>query len=125
MPMTTFDANDANTRLAAYGTLAPGRSNHHQLAGLEGRWRNGTVRGRLFESGWGAALGYPGLILDEHGDTVEVQLFESADLPARWQRLDEFEGSGYQRVTVAVALAEETRPASIYVLAAAGLPPKS
>ena len=121
--MTNLDANDAETRLAVYGTLAPGRSNHHQLAGLEGRWRKGTVRGRRFESGWGAALGYPGLVLDEQGDTVEVQLFESQDLPAHWQRLDEFEGAGYQRVTVAVALAEETLPASIYVLAASGLPP--
>ena len=121
--MTMLDANDAETRLAVYGTLAPGRSNHHQLAGLDGRWRKGTVRGRLFESGWGAALGYPGLILDEHGDTVEVQLFESADLPAHWQRLDGFEGAGYQRVTVAVALAEEALPAFIYVLAASGLPP--
>ena len=60
------------------------------------------MRGRLFESGWGAALGFPGLVLDEHGDAVEVQLFESPDLPAHWQRLDAFEGPGYQRVTVAV-----------------------
>ena len=123
--MTTLDANDAETRLAVYGTLAPGRSNHHQLTGLEGRWRNGTVRGRLFESGWGAALGYPGLILDEQGETVEVQLFESPDLPAYWQRLDAFEGSGYNRVVAAVALAEETLSASIYVLAASSVPPKS
>ena len=123
--MTTLDVNDAETRLAVYGTLAPGRANHHQLAGLRGRWRKGTVRGRRFESGWGAALGYPGLILDEQGDAVEVQLFEAPDLPAHWQRLDEFEGSGYQRVTVAVALADGTLPASIYVLAALGLPPKS
>ena len=120
--MTTLNA-EAETRLAVYGTLAPGRSNHHQLAGLKGRWRRGTVRGRLFESGWGAALGYPGLILDEHGDVVEVRLFESPDLPAQWQRLDDFEGSGYRRVTVEVALAEETLPASIYVLAPASVPP--
>ena len=124
MPMTTLDA-EAETRLAVYGTLAPGRSNHHQLAGLSGRWRTGTVRGRLFASGWGAALGYPGLVLDEHGDAVEVQLFESPDLPAHWRRLDEFEGSGYQRVAVAVALAEETLPAFIYELAAAAVPPGS
>ncbi len=121
--MTTLDA-EAATRLAVYGTLAPGQSNHHQLAGLHGRWRNGTVRGRRFESGWGVALGYPGLVLDEHDDAVEVQLLESPDLPAHWQRLDEFEGDGYRRVTVAVALAEETLSAFIYVLSASGLPPK-
>ena len=80
------------------------------------------MRGRRFESGWGAALGFPGLVLDEHGEVVEVQLFESPDLPAHWQRLDEFEGPGYRRVTVAVALAEGTLPASIYVLAPAIVP---
>lgn len=121
--MTTLDAHDGEARLAVYGTLAPGRSNHHQLAGLKGRWRKGTVRGRLFPSGWGAALGYPGLVLDERGEVVEVQLFESPDLPAHWQRLDEFEGTGYQRVTVAVALAEEMLPACIYVLAPSSVPP--
>ncbi len=41
-------------RLATYGTLAPGRANHHQLDGLAGRWFVGSVRGRLFASGWGA-----------------------------------------------------------------------
>lgn len=123
--MTTLDANGAETRLAVYGTLAPGRSNHHQLAGLQGRWRTGTVRGRRYESAWGAALGFPGLVLDEHGDTVEVQLFESPDLPAHWQRLDEFEGPGYQRVTVAVALAGETLPAFVYALAPSSVPPRS
>ena len=121
--MTTSDANDAETRLAVYGTLAPGRSNHHQLAGLEGRWRTGTVRGRRYDSGWGAALGFPGLVLDERGDAVEVQLLESPDLPAHWRRLDEFEGPGYRRVAVAVALAEETLPAFIYELAASAVPP--
>ena len=27
-----------------------------QLAGLKGRWQKGTVRGRLVDAGWGAAL---------------------------------------------------------------------
>lgn len=29
--------------------------------------RQGTVRGKLAEEGWGADLGYPGLILDPTG----------------------------------------------------------
>jgi gamma-glutamylcyclotransferase (GGCT)/AIG2-like uncharacterized protein YtfP len=111
------DRHDAETRLAVYGTLAPGKPNHHQLAGLVGRWRSGIVRGRLVEAGWGAALGFPGLILDEQGEAVEVQVFESSDLPAHWPRLDAFEGAGYRRVSVPVVLAEETLAASIYVLA--------
>ncbi|AJD45861.1 hypothetical protein RGR602_PC01837 (plasmid) [Rhizobium gallicum bv. gallicum R602sp] len=72
----------AEHRLATYGSLAPGRVNHYQLAGLEGTWRKGTVRGTLVESGWEAALGFPGLLLDESGvAAVNVLLFESPDRP--------------------------------------------
>lgn len=92
-----------DTRLAVYGTLAPGRPNHHQLGGLTGTWRPGTVDGMLVEQGWGAALGYPALVLDPAGPPVAVQIFESADLPDHWDRLDAFEGAGYLRVAVDVA----------------------
>ena len=64
-------------RFAVYGTLAPGRPNHHQLRGLSGRWIEGTVRGQLLQEGWGAEIGYPGIVLDLDGPTVGVQLFES------------------------------------------------
>lgn len=109
--------NEPDTRLAAYGTLAPGRSNHHQLAGLNGAWRQGTVRGWLGETGWAAPLGYPGLVLDSAGPLVDVQLFESADLPDHWSRLDDFEGAEYRRVVTQVRTAEGDVPAWIYVLA--------
>ena len=98
------DDGRVETRLAVYGTLAPGRSNHHQLAGLTGRWLTGTVRGTRVESGWGAALGYPALTLDPNGPVVEVFLFESPDLPAHWARLDAFEGEGYRRVVTTVII---------------------
>ena len=106
----------ADTRLATYGTLAPRRDNHHQLAALKGRWRQGTVRGRLADAGWGAALGYPGLVLDPLGSLVEVHLFESAELPDHWQRLDAFEGAGYRRVVTQVRAADGELDAWIYVL---------
>ena len=106
-----------DTRLAVYGTLAPGRVNHHQLSPLSGDWSRGTVNGTLFSSGWGAALGFPGLILDPLGPSVNVQLFESPDLPAHWRRLDEFEGSGYRRVVATVKTDHGDRTAWIYVLA--------
>jgi gamma-glutamylcyclotransferase (GGCT)/AIG2-like uncharacterized protein YtfP len=106
------------TRLATYGTLAPGRPNHGQLRSLPGRWLVGHVRGSLVEDGWGAALGYPGLILDSDDDRhVEVHVFESAALVNHWDRLDAFEGPGYRRVTVDVATSTGVVPASIYVLA--------
>jgi gamma-glutamylcyclotransferase (GGCT)/AIG2-like uncharacterized protein YtfP len=112
------DLNAApDTRLAVYGTLAPGRVNHHQLSALSGSWQRGTVTGKLFASGWGAALGFPGLILDPLGASVKVDLFESTDLPEHWARLDEFEGSGYRRVVTTVSTEEGERSAWIYVLA--------
>ena len=106
-----------DTRLAVYGSLAPGRSNHAQLAGLTGRWRAGTVRGRLINAGWAAGAGYPALIPDGAGDAVPVQLFESADLPAHWDRLDAFEGEDYRRVAAPVELAGKTLEAWIYASA--------
>ena len=104
-------------RLAVYGSLAPGRTNHQQLNGLSGRWIKGTVRGQLFQEGWGAELGYPGMILNSDGPTIDVLLFESSDLPDHWTRLDEFEGSGYVRTVTVVSTTEGVLPASIYVLA--------
>jgi gamma-glutamylcyclotransferase (GGCT)/AIG2-like uncharacterized protein YtfP len=105
-----------DTRLATYGTLAPGRPNHGQLAGLSGRWLVGHVRGSLVQAGWGAEFGYPGLILDPHGPLVEVDVFEASSLPQHWHRLDAFEGPGYRRVVIQVSTAEGVLPASIYVL---------
>jgi len=106
----------ARYRLATYGTLAPGRPNHRQLDGLEGRWFEGQVHGTLIEAGWGASLGYPALVLDSGGTAVDVHVFESADLPAHWTRLDEFEGPGYRRVATTVRTPAGDLEASIYVL---------
>lgn len=106
----------AETRLATYGTLAPGRVNSGQLADLTGCWRQGSVRGRLVEAGWGAELGYPGLILDPSGQVIEVHLFESPELPNHWPRLDAFEGAGYRRVVTQVSTLDGDLDASIYVI---------
>jgi gamma-glutamylcyclotransferase (GGCT)/AIG2-like uncharacterized protein YtfP len=111
----------AQRRLAVYGTLGPGRENHHQLEGLRGVWADGIVRARRYESGWGAALGYPGLVLDPGGEAVAVQVLLSDDLPAHWARLDDFEGDGYRRVVVEVQTPGGAVEACIYVLSEAGL----
>jgi gamma-glutamylcyclotransferase (GGCT)/AIG2-like uncharacterized protein YtfP len=108
---------DPDCRLAVYGTLAPGCANHHELSDLSGLWIDGTVRGQLFPEGWGAEMGYPGIVLDPDGPTVDVQVFESSDLPDHWARLDEFEGSGYRRAITAVSTGEGDLMASIYILA--------
>jgi len=110
-------ASEPDTRLVTYGTLAPGRPNHDQLSGLCGRWLTGRVRGSLVHAGWGVEFGYPGLVLEADGPSVEVEVFESSALADHWDRLDAFEGSGYRRVAVDVSTAEGTLRASIYVLA--------
>ncbi|MEM8837689.1 MAG: gamma-glutamylcyclotransferase [Pseudomonadota bacterium] len=109
-------ADDPQYRLATYGTLAPGRVNHHQLADLAGQWLSGFVYGHLEEAGWGAEHGYPGLHLDPEGDAVQVHLFQSDDLPEHWDRLDAFEGDGYRRVQVNVSIDTGSVAAYLYVL---------
>jgi gamma-glutamylcyclotransferase (GGCT)/AIG2-like uncharacterized protein YtfP len=107
---------DEDHRLATYGSLAPGRPNHSHVAGLRGRWFPGQVRGRLLEAGWGAALGYPGMLLDPDGPAIDVQVLESADLPGQWSRLDDFEGPAYERVLTSVETATGAVDAYLYVL---------
>ncbi|CDM56842.1 MULTISPECIES: gamma-glutamylcyclotransferase family protein [Rhizobium] len=109
---------DAEHRLATYGSLAPGEVNHGQLDGLRGTWRKGTVRGRLLEAGWGAGIGFPGLVLDDEAFEVPVSVFESPDLPEHWKRLDEFEGESYQRVVAMVTVGGGVQvEAFVYALA--------
>jgi gamma-glutamylcyclotransferase (GGCT)/AIG2-like uncharacterized protein YtfP len=120
-----------NQRLATYGSLAPGGPHHASLAGLSGEWRTSLfARGCLRAAGWGAALGFPGFVWDEQGESIAVSLLTSAELPALWSGLDAFEGSDYRRIVVllhaapappAAALANRARLltlANIYALAA-------
>jgi gamma-glutamylcyclotransferase (GGCT)/AIG2-like uncharacterized protein YtfP len=111
-------------RLFVYGTLAPGRPNEHVLADVPGRWEPATVIGTLLPAGWGAAVGYPGIVLDEQGGEVEGLLFSSESLAEHWARLDEFEGEGYERVLTKVIRKDGTAvDAYIYGLSEKGLPP--
>lgn len=95
-------------RLFVYGSLAPGRLNGHVLADVPGEWEPATVTGTLLQEGWGAALGYPGIVLDERGDEVEGLLFSSESLAGYWDRLDAFEGDGYERALAKVKLRDGT-----------------
>jgi gamma-glutamylcyclotransferase (GGCT)/AIG2-like uncharacterized protein YtfP len=111
-------------RLFVYGTLAPGRPNTHLLANVPGEWEPATVTGRLFQEGWGAAAGYPGIILDEQGEAVEGFLFSSQHLSGHWARLDAFEGVGYERVLTTATRKDGTAvDAYVYTLSPSGLPP--
>ncbi|MBK9216902.1 MAG: gamma-glutamylcyclotransferase [Chloracidobacterium sp.] len=104
-------------RFFVYGTLAPGRPNGHILGDVPGTWEPATVRGSLIQEGWGAEVGYPGIVLSDDGDEVHGFIFTSADLSTHWDRLDEFEGDGYERVLVRATLADgSTVHAHIYII---------
>ena len=104
----------ASVRLATYGTLAPGEINHHQLETLDGTWSKGIVKGRLVEAGWGAQNGCPGMVIDPDGQSIEVHIFQSDDLPDHWARLDEFEGSDYRRIVTKADTKNGELEVSIY-----------
>jgi gamma-glutamylcyclotransferase (GGCT)/AIG2-like uncharacterized protein YtfP len=88
--------------LAVYGTLAPGRPNHHVVAPLGGEWTDGLIEGDLLPAGWGAALGYPGFRPRDGGAAVAVRVLITPSLATAWPTLDRFEGSEYQRILVPV-----------------------
>ena len=64
----------------------------------------GSVKGFLKEAGWGAEIGFPGLMLSPDGPTVDGYIFSSEQLNTLWNSLDKFEGSEYQRVLTEVTL---------------------
>jgi gamma-glutamylcyclotransferase (GGCT)/AIG2-like uncharacterized protein YtfP len=88
--------------LVVYGTLAPGRPNHHVVAPLGGEWTDGLIEGELLPAGWGVALGYPGFRPRVGGAAVAVQVLTAPSLETAWPTLDRFEGPEYQRVLVPV-----------------------
>jgi gamma-glutamylcyclotransferase (GGCT)/AIG2-like uncharacterized protein YtfP len=101
-------------RLFVYGTLAPGRSNARLLSHIAGSWQRASIRGHLVQAGWGAEQGYPGVIVDATGPTVEGFVLSSDDLEYELVRLDEFEGVQYQRVATQAQL-DDGQVVQVYV----------
>lgn len=101
---------EAACRLFVYGTLAPGRSNEQVLAGLKGCWQRASTRGLFLPEGCATSYGFPAIILNSP-DAAEIEglLFSSAELPAFWPQLDEFEGDGYRRVIATITTAAGER----------------
>ncbi len=104
-------------RLFVYGSLQPGGPNEHILASVEGDWQPAFAKGTLVDSGWGAELGYPGLVLDENGSDIDGHVFESSKLGTMWDYLDQLEGEEYERTLASVTLPNGTQvDAYVYVL---------
>ncbi len=75
------------------------------------------MRENLRSEGWGADIGYPGIVLDEEGEEIEGHIFISEDLPNNWDDVDEFEDEDYERVVTQTTLEDGSSvDAYIYVL---------
>lgn len=92
--------------LFVYGSLAPNRPNAHVLERIGGTFSPAFIRGRLKAEGWGAAMGFDGLVLDDEGGRIDGFVFCSDCLAAHWPELDAFEGDGYRRVKVRAVLTD-------------------
>lgn len=84
--------------LFVYGTLIPGRENDFILSNLSGTWQKATIKGFFDKNGWNKTQGYPAVILDNKGNTIDGYLFSSDELSSNWQMIDDFESDLYQRV---------------------------
>lgn len=129
LALNSLGAPDAESamltdRLVVYGTLAPGRPNHHVISDIDGRWFTGWVEGDRYDHGWGACAGYPAMIWRPGAERIDVHVLESSELPIHWPRLDEFEGDGYRRVFVPVFRADAS-PIVGQIYEARFLPPVS
>lgn len=87
-----------------YGTLRRGGSNDFRIA--DSRFvAEGQVRGRLYRIDW-----YPGFVADDNAGPVVGEIFmANAETIAA---LDEFEGSEYRRVKIAVEVRDEVAAVS-------------
>ena len=104
-------------RLFIYGSLQPGGPNEHVLTAIGGEWASAIVKGSLVEGGWGASMGFPGLLIDDDGSDVHGHVFSSPNLTQNWDYLDEFEGEEYERVVTSATLnSGEQVEAYVYVL---------
>lgn len=103
--------------LFVYGTLMPNCPHGNVLEQIVGKFVPATVKGFLKDEGWSASMGYPGIKLNENGDTIHGFLFSSNNLINSWDYLDEFEGVEFNRIPVTVERYDEFEiDTYIYVL---------
>lgn len=99
--------NHGNDIIFVYGTLRPGGSNHHRLAGAIPLGA-GSVLGKLYRVDW-----YPGVLLGDAGDEVHGEVF-AVDV-ATLAALDAFEGAEYRRVRTLVRRNDGAPPIEAWI----------
>jgi gamma-glutamylcyclotransferase (GGCT)/AIG2-like uncharacterized protein YtfP len=97
--------------LVVYGTLAPGKPNHHIVEHIQGTWQKGIIKGELSNKGWAAENGYLGFCHTSptNEKSIEAHILTSTELPQNWSMLDDFEGEGYQRILTTYQLEDGTK----------------
>lgn len=88
-------------KLIIYGTLAPGKPNHHKISHIKGDWKPAVLKGgKLENKGWGADLGFNGYVPAKENEQTNISCYVlfSDELMKNWEILDEFEGAGYKRI---------------------------
>ncbi len=92
--------NSPSTRLASYGTLRRGESNHNIVAHIKGDWLLGIIEGEVVE-----LEGYPAFTWQAGGSQVNVEVLCAETLPLEFAQIDDFEGVNYRRILVPVKTA--------------------
>jgi gamma-glutamylcyclotransferase (GGCT)/AIG2-like uncharacterized protein YtfP len=91
-------------KIFVYGTLKLGEKNSYLLDRIGGEWIEATVKGSLYEEGWGSKFGCPGIKVDEKGQVVRGYIFRSDKLEENISFFDEFEGGEYKRTITDITL---------------------
>jgi gamma-glutamylcyclotransferase (GGCT)/AIG2-like uncharacterized protein YtfP len=103
--------------LFVYGTLKRSEKNSYLLDKIGGEWIEATVKGKLYEKGWGYKFGCPGIKVDVKGQVVHGYIFRSDKLEENISFFDEFEGAEYKRTITDITLKNGiTTKAYIYQL---------
>ncbi|MEA1944704.1 MAG: gamma-glutamylcyclotransferase family protein [Euryarchaeota archaeon] len=85
-----------SNRLAVYGTLRQGESNHGVIEHITGEWIPGFVHGYVEEY-----YGFPFFVWAE-ADKIPVEVLSSSELCNSWELIDRFEGRWYDRILIPV-----------------------
>lgn len=104
-------------KLFVYGTLGPNKPNEHILKKIGGNWEKGYVLGELYEEGWGADMGYPGIRLENKTNKIQGFIFTSKHLNQHWTELDQFEGAAYKRILTKVFIEDNQTQVEAYIYA--------
>jgi len=101
--------------LFVYGTLQKGRQHESLLKKINGNWKKGYVKGKLFNINSGENYGYPAVKLNKKGSKIFGMIFQSKDLKKNLKKIDQFEGSDYKRVISKVNNVNDGRKTESYI----------